>query len=233
MEITRQKFLVAATSALLIPQVEIAEAKSTTISMLPTSKTRRFAWTIDDGVSSSAVGKYLDIAELGDNHLTFFVTSTYASWRHHSKQISRLLAAGKIQLGNHTVTHKDLTTISETEIKKELNGCHKFLLEEYGYDARPYFRPPYGSTNPKVRAVAAELGYSVQTIWYGSLGDAYSFDETRIYNFANKWIANGRIVIDHSNRMKSQQLLNQIQGIVKARGLHSVTLTEAFGKNFK
>ena len=233
MEITRQKFLVAATSALLIPQVEIAEASSTTISMLPTSRTRRCAWTIDDGVSSSAVGKYLDIAEQGDNHLTMFVTSTYASWRHHSKQISRLLDAGKLQLGNHTVTHKDLTTISETEIKKELYGCHKFLLEEFGYDARPYFRPPYGSTNPKVRAVAAELGYSVQTIWYGSFGDANSFDEERIYNFANKWIANGRIVIDHSNRMKSQHLLNQIQGIVKTRGLHSVTLTEAFGKNFK
>jgi peptidoglycan/xylan/chitin deacetylase (PgdA/CDA1 family) len=232
-EITRQKFLVAATSALLIPQVEIAEAKSTTISMLPHSKTRRFAWTIDDGVSSSAVGKYLDIAEQGDNHLTLFVTSCYSSWRNHSKQISRLLKAGKIQLGNHTVTHKDLTTVSEAVIKKELYGCHKFLLEEFGYDARPYFRPPYGSTNPAVRSVAAELGYTVQTTWYGSFGDAQSFDEQRILQFANKWIANGRIVIDHSNRMKSQHLLNQIQEIVKARGLHSVTLTEAFGKNFK
>ena len=233
MEITRQKFLVAATTALLIPQVEIAEAKSTVISRLPASKTRRFAWTIDDGVSSSAVKTYLDIAEKGDNHLTLFVTSCYASWRDHSKQIARLLEAGKIQLGNHTVSHKDLTTVSQGEIKKQLYGCHLFMLEEFGYDARPYFRPPYGSTNPTVRSVAADLGYTVPTMWYGSFGDTGNTPEGRVVQLANKWIANGRIVIDHCNRTKSRHALDDIQGIIKARGLHSVTLTEAFGKNFK
>ncbi|MEI8231619.1 MAG: polysaccharide deacetylase family protein, partial [Actinomycetes bacterium] len=144
MEITRQGFLVAATSALLIPQVELAEAKSTTIFGLPNSTTRRFAWTIDDGASSAAVGSYLNIAERHSQNLTLFVTSCYASWRTHSKQISRLLDSGKIQLGNHTVSHKDLTDISDAEIKTQINGCHKFLMNQFGYDARPYFRPPYG-----------------------------------------------------------------------------------------
>jgi peptidoglycan/xylan/chitin deacetylase (PgdA/CDA1 family) len=232
-EITRQKFLVAASAALLIPQVELAAAKSTTISMLPASKTRRIAWTIDDGASSSAIASYLDIAEKGEQRLTFFVTSSYPSWREHSKKISRLLDAGKIQLGNHTVKHRDLTTISQSEIRKELSGCHKFLLEEFGYDARPYFRPTYGSTNETVRSVAAELGYTVPTMWYGSFGDTSNVAESRILQFAGKWIVNGRIIIDHANRMKSKHCLDQIQSIIRARGLHSVTLTEAFGKNFK
>jgi len=232
-EITRQKFLVAATAALLIPQVEIAEAKSTVISRLPASKTRRFAWTIDDGASSAAVKSYLDIAEKGEQGLTLFVTSSYASWRDHSKQICKLLAEGKIQLGNHTTLHRDLTAVSVSEIKKQLYGCHLFMLQEFGYDARPYFRPPYGSTNPTVRSVAAELGYTVPTMWYGSFGDSSNTPEGRVVQLANKWIANGRIVIDHCNRAKSQHALDQIQGFIKAKGLHSVTLTEAFGKNFK
>jgi peptidoglycan/xylan/chitin deacetylase (PgdA/CDA1 family) len=232
-EITRQKFLIGAASILLIPAVEVAEARSTVITRLPASKAKRLAWTIDDGVSADAVGSYLDIAEKGEHHLTLFVTSVYSSWRTHSKQISRLLAAGKIQLGNHTVNHSDLTTLNDQQIKKQLMGCHNFMLDEFGYDARPYFRPPYGSSNTKVRSVAAELGYTVPTMWYGSFGDNFGVPEERILYFAKKWIADERIVIDHCNRLKTQKSLTQIQDIMRSRGLHSVTLTEAFGKNFK
>jgi peptidoglycan/xylan/chitin deacetylase (PgdA/CDA1 family) len=175
----------------------------------------------------------LDIAEKSDNHLTLFVTSSYSSWRVNSKQISRLLAKGKIQLGNHTVSHRDLTTLSTAQIKKQLYDCHLFMLQEFGYDARPYFRPPYGSSNAKVHSVAADLGYTVPTLWYGSFGDSSGTPEGRVVQLATKWIADERIVIDHCNRLKSQKALNQIQGVIKSRGLRSVTLTEAFGKAFK
>lgn len=233
MEITRNKFLIGAASALLIPQIDPADARSRIISRLPSSATKRLAWTIDDGASESAVRSYLDIAEKGDNHLTLFVTSSYSSWRANSKQISRLLAEGKIQLGNHTASHRDLTTLSTAQIKKQLYGCHLFMLQEFGYDARPYFRPPYGSSNAKVHSVAADLGYTVPTLWYGSFGDSSGTPEGRVVQLATKWIADERIVIDHCNRLKSQKALNQIQGVIKSRGLRSVTLTEAFGKSFK
>ena len=233
MEITRNSFLLAAASALLIPQIEVADARSTVISRLPSSPSKRFAWTIDDGASSAAVKSYLNIAENTNNHLTLFVTSSYSSWRTHSKQISRLLSQGKIQLGNHTSGHKDLTTLSSTQIRKQLYDCHLFMLQEFGYDARPYFRPPYGSTNSKVHSVAAELGYTVPTLWYGTFGDSGNTPEGRVVQLAKQWIADERIVIDHCNRLKSQNALNQIQGVIKSRGLRSVTLTEAFGKSFK
>lgn len=233
MEISRQKFLIGAASTLLIPAVEIAEARSTTIARLPASKAKRLAWTIDDGVSADAVKSYLDIAEKGEHHLTLFLSSMYSSWRTHSKQISRLLAEGKIQLGNHTVNHKDLTTLSTQQIKEQITGCHNFMINEYGYDARPYYRPPYGLSNTKVRSVAAELGYTVTTMWYGSFGDNFGVPEERILQFAKQWIADERILIDHANRLKTKRSLKQIQDIMRARGLQSVTLTEAFGKNFK
>lgn len=233
MEITRQKFLIGAATALMIPQLDIADARSRVISRLPASKARRFAWTIDDGASSSAVASYLNIAEKGEHHLTLFVTSAYSSWKVHSKQIRRLLTEGKIQLGNHTVSHKDLSTLSAKDIETQLYGCHKFLLDEYGYDARPYFRPPYGNSNPKVRSVAADMGYTVPTMWYGSFGDSSSVSADRIIQFANKWLVDERIVIDHCNRLKSQETMDQILHIAKSRGLRSVTLTEAFGKDFK
>ena len=233
MEITRQSFLVAATSAILIPQVEVADARNSPIYGLPKSSSRRFAWTIDDGASAGAVGTYLNIAEHHNQNLTLFVTSSYSSWRTHSKQISRLLHSGKIQLGNHTVSHKDLSRISGAEIRTQISGCHKFLMNEFGYDARPYFRPTYGNWNAKVLRVAAELGYTVPTMWYGSFGDSGDTPESRFVQLANKWIANGRIVIDHANRVKSEHALHEILGTINSRLLHSVTLREAFGTNFK
>lgn len=233
MELTRQAFVAAAASALLIPQIEVAEARSKPISMLPVSSTRRFAWTVDDGVSSSALKAYLNIAEGKNQHLTLFVTSSYPSWRNNSKQIMRLIKAGKVQLGNHTVTHKDLTTTSSAVIRKELEGCHKFLLEEFDYDARPYFRPTYGSWNANLLKIAAELGYTAPITWYGSLGDTGNPSQARIVQNANQWIANGRIVISHANRNKTPETMNQILNIIQTRKLHSVTLKEAFGNNFK
>jgi peptidoglycan-N-acetylglucosamine deacetylase len=233
MEISRKKFFIGAASALLIPQAESADARSRVISRLPSSPTKRFAWTIDDGASASAVKAYLDIAEHTNNHLTFFVTSSYSSWRTNSKQIVRLLANGKIQLGNHTVSHQDLTTLSSAQIRKQIYGCHLFMLQEFGYDARPYFRTPYGNSNSRVHSVAADMGYTVPTLWYGTFGDSSNTPEGRVVQLASQWIADERIVIDHSNRLKSQNALNQIQGIIKSRGLRSVTLTEAFGRSFK
>jgi peptidoglycan/xylan/chitin deacetylase (PgdA/CDA1 family) len=233
MEMSRQKFLIGASAALLIPGAQEADARSKIITKLPASKTKRFAWTIDDGVSSPAVASYLDIAEEGVHHLTLFITSGYDSWRTNSKQIARLLEAGSIQLGNHTVRHKDLTTLSSQQVKKELLDCHNFMMNQFGYDARPYFRPPYGISNSKVRSVAADIGYTVPTMWYGSFGDNFGVSDERIVQFAKKWIADGRIVIDHCNKLKSKKALTQIQQIMKSRGLQSVTLREAFGPNFK
>ena len=228
-EINRKSFLLAGASALILP--EVAEARTKPISMLPESANRRFAWTVDDGVSSSAIGEYLNLASKNNVHLTFFVTSAYPSWKKHSSQIIDLLAQKKIQLGNHTVHHKNLTETSPAVVRSELEGCHNFLLDVFDYDARPYFRPTYGYWNQQLLQIAGELGYTVPVMWYGSLGIEESPAET--LRLANKWIANGRIVIDHANSYKSSNELLRIFDIINHRKLKSVTLREAFGNNFK
>jgi peptidoglycan/xylan/chitin deacetylase (PgdA/CDA1 family) len=233
MEITRSAFVAGATAALVSPEASFATTRTEPISSLPKSSQRRFAWTIDDGFSSASVKAHLDIAEFHNQHLTLFVTSAYDSWRIHSKQITRLLDAGKIQLGNHTVNHKDLTTSSSAEVRRQLKGCHDFLLSEFGYDARPYFRPTYGSWNKELLRIAAELGYTAPITWYGTFGDASSISEAQVVKNANHWIANGRIIISHANRFRSQETFHQILNTIKTRDLASVTLREAFGPNFK
>lgn len=230
-ELDRRSFLLGAGLPLLASAE--ATARNSVICNLPSSKTRRFAWTVDDGVSSTALKSYLSIAENYDQHITFFVTSSYSSWRKHSAQIQRLLAKGKIQLANHTNTHKDLTQVANSVIKKELLDCHNFILNEFGYDARPYFRPTYGNWDQRVLAVANDIGYSAAMKWAGTLGDTAYVPETDLLKLARTWILNGHIIVDHANKLKTGHEISGILDIIHSRGLHSVTLREAFGKNFK
>jgi len=230
MELDRKAFL-AATAALLLAPAEVASAKAKPITALPTSTMKRFAWTIDDGVSSSAVRSYLKIAENSNHHLTLFVTSCYPSWKENSSQIRDLLEQGKIQLANHTHSHRNLVASSDVILKSQLQGCHNFLLDEFGYDARPYFRPTYGYWDQRVLKLASELGYTAPVMWYGTLGDNGRNGSRKLLDLANKWIGNGRIVIDHANTPKTSYEIGGILQIIRQKGLRSVTLTEAFSSN--
>lgn len=232
MELNRKGFLLAASSALLIP-AESAQARTKPIYYLPKSSSRRFAWTIDDGVSNSAVRAYLDMAEEHNQHLTFFVTSCYSSWTKNATQISRLIKSGKVELANHTLSHRDLTKSSDAVVKNQLLECHRFLLNEFGYDARPFFRPTYGYWDQRIIKIAAGIGYTAPMMWMGTLGDTANLPMEKTLSLANQWIVNGRIVVDHANSVKSAKEMAGILRIIQARNLQSVTLREAFGKDFR
>ncbi len=232
MQINRKSFLVGTAATVLLPAQQ-AMARTKPIFALPSSSTQRFAWTIDDGASNSAVRSYLNIAQNTNQHLTFFVTSSYSSWRNNASQIKDLLEQDKIQLGNHTFSHKDLVTASDQTVKSELQRCHDFIMNHFNYDARPYFRPTYGYWDKRVVNLAAELGYTVPVMWYGTIGDSGSTSESKMIDLAIQWIKDGRIVIDHANRMKTKHTLDEITRVMNVRGLKSVTLREAFGKNFR
>jgi peptidoglycan/xylan/chitin deacetylase (PgdA/CDA1 family) len=94
------------------------------ISALPSSSTRRVAWTVDDGASSAALGRYVSMLEKNPKvKITFFVLSGAPGWTKYAKRLKALQDSGQIQLANHTQTHRKLTTLSDAYIKQELNRC--------------------------------------------------------------------------------------------------------------
>jgi hypothetical protein len=78
-------------------------------------------------------------------------------------------------------------TLPKGQMAEQLRHNHQFLWSDYGVDARPYFRPPYGSHNPVVDRIAAELGYSVPTMWSGTLEDQNISGEDEIVKMADKY----------------------------------------------
>jgi len=186
------------------------------------------ALTLDDGVNSEVVRCYTQLAKDTGIRLTYFVNGIYDSWRENAQLLRPLVDSGQIQLGNHTWSHPDLTTLNKGQIADELRRNHRFLRNTYGVDAAPYFRPPYGNSNPAVDAVAADMGYRVKTLWSASLADSSVLTEDYIVEMADQHFIQQNIVIGHLNHLPVTHVYPQMLSIIRSRDLRTVTLNDVF-----
>ena len=186
------------------------------------------AWTVDDGSNSEVVARYIRFAAETGTRLTFFVTGYYDAWTDNAAELRPLVASGQIQLGNHTWSHPDLSTLSDADVSTELGRNHDFITATFGVDARPFFRPPYGVHDDRVDSLAADLGYTVPTTWYGSLSDSGLITEQQVLEFATTWFQPERIVIGHLNFEPVTNVFPQLRALLHDRGLTTVTLNDVF-----
>src|SRR5260370_9016103 len=131
--------------------------------------------------------------------LTFVVNGIYKSWTENLGMLRPLVDSGQIQLGNHTWSHPDLTTLSKDEVAQQITRNDEFLKKTYGIGAKPYWRPPYARRNAPVHAVAADLGYPVPPLWSGSLPDPTLTTKHHIVKLAAHASTPPRIVLEHLN----------------------------------
>lgn len=189
-----------------------------------------FALTVDDGISTEVVREYTRFAQATGMRLTFFVTGQYSSWSENIPELRPLVESGQIQMANHTWTHPSLLSATNGQVSSELGKTHDFLLTNYGVDATPYFRPPFGKHDGRVDSVAASLGYTTPVMWYGTLSDAGQITPDQLREFAGKWIGEKRIVIGHANFPAVTECFDYIKDLILERKLQPVTLNDLYLK---
>lgn len=190
------------------------------------------AWTADDGTSSAVVAAYAAFAAATGIRLTLFATGCYDAWGENQATLQPLVASGQVQIANHTWTHPDLTALSDQGVVDELQRTHDRIGELYGVDARPFFRPPYGYYDDRVLGVAASIGYTTPTLWYGSLSDSGLIAEQQIVDLATQWFLPQHIVIGHLNFEPVTHVFPQLREIIRQRGLTTVTLNDVFTSEY-
>jgi len=232
----RREFLTGAAALAVAPQMFDTSAALAANSGWPKGSLWRLpagsgsiALTVDDGVNYDTVSKYVDFAQQYNHRLTFFLTTRYPSWVKVQPKLQPLVDSGQIQIGNHTMTHPRLTSISAKKVQEELVGCQKFIQDHYGVQAQPYFRPPYGLINDTVMKAAADVGFTKPVLWLGSLGDSTPISAASEMKLANTWLTADRIVIGHANVSTVTHLFPQLDAILKKRNLKTVTLHDVFG----
>ncbi|MEV6277198.1 polysaccharide deacetylase family protein [Nocardia sp. NPDC051832] len=196
-----------------------------TITALPGPGTS-MALTVDDGASPEVVGAYIQFAKDTGARFTFFVTAHYDSWAIHRNALRPLVDSGQIQLANHTWSHADLTAISGSTVAYQLEAAKTYLHNNFGTDGTPYYRPPFGRHNSTVDRIAADLGYTVPTMWYGSLSDSGVITEDYLIECAYKYFNPQTIIIGHANAPAVTHCYGRLVDIIKERNLSMVTLND-------
>lgn len=77
----------------------------------------------------------------------------------YPEDVKAIAEAGH-DLGNHSENHKQMSQISLSECKDEIQKVHDRVKELTGQDMI-LFRPPYGDYNDTLISAANELGYHV------------------------------------------------------------------------
>lgn len=135
---------------------------------------------------------------------------------------------GQVQMINHTFTHRDLVRLPTGQVRDELERNEQWINTTFGTETRPYFRPPYGSSNPHVDGLAAELGYDRVVMWNGSFGDSKLVTPQYLLDQARRYLQPGTILLGHANHPTVLGLFDQILQLIRDRALEPVTLDEMF-----
>ncbi len=181
------------------------------------------ALTLDAGSSATQAPAILKILRENNIRITFFLTG---KWAEKNSDIVRQMAADGHTFGNHTYSHKDLKTLSDAEIKEELDRTEAIVKNILGANTtlKPYFRPPYGSRDARVRQVAADAGY--QDIYWTvdaldwQDGATNESTKSRILDNAK----NGSIFLVHIGDDITPAILQDVIDGLRAKGLEPVTL---------
>lgn len=111
--------------------------------------------TFDLGYENGYTPKILDTLAEKNAKGIFFVTMEYC--KSAPDIVKRIIDEGHV-LGNHSVHHKSMPTLSIDEMRSEITGMHDYIKEKYGYEMF-LFRPPMGEYSERSLAVAQSLGY--------------------------------------------------------------------------
>jgi peptidoglycan/xylan/chitin deacetylase (PgdA/CDA1 family) len=209
------------------PPTARVPAPAGTLTQLP-GDGNQLALTIDDGTSTEVVAAFAQFCRDSGTRITFFVNGANASWSVNAPALRPMVDSGQIQLGNHTWSHPDITRLPAGAVADQIRRNKDFLVNAYGVDGIPYFRPPYGRHNPQTDQIAADLGYPTITMWSGTIGDSRPINEIDLVAAARKSFAPQQIVLGHANLPTITHTYAQLLDLIQGRNLQTVTLADVF-----
>jgi peptidoglycan/xylan/chitin deacetylase (PgdA/CDA1 family) len=89
-------------------------------------------------------------------------------------------AARGVAIGSHAVSHPHLTTLSEDDLRRELNESKEEIEDRLGRSCED-LAYPYGEHDQRVRAGARAAGYRRAYALRGSRSDAYAAPRLDLY----------------------------------------------------
>lgn len=176
--------------------------------------------TFDDGTNNIYHPMILDILKQYNIKATFFLIGANA--QRSPQMVHRTIAEGHV-IGDHTLTHSFLPSLSAANILTELKGGKESLTSLNNNQPVTLFRPPYGGTNRFVSQDSSLLGMK-QVLWDV---DSQDWIEPPINVLINRVISHihpGAIILMHSNHITTVRALPRIIQSLQTQGYTFQTL---------
>lgn len=184
---------------------------------------KKIALSFDAAWGNEDTAQILEILEKHNVKVTFFMTGEWVE--NFPEDVKAIYEAGH-DLGNHSESHPNMTTLADAEKTEELTGVHNKVKELTGYEMF-LFRPPFGAYDNQVVINAKANGYfTIQ--WDVDSLDWKDYGVNAIIDTvcSHKHLGCGSIILCHNGAKYTAQALDSMITNLKAQGYELVPVSE-------
>lgn len=198
--------------ALLLPLLPVRAAAS---------GTKLAALTFDDGPDPRDTPLLLDGLAARGVKVTFFVQGERVGWY---PSVARRAYEEGHELASHSWDHPELTELTDEQIRAQFAQSYALMDEICGSGTEYLVRPPYGSTNSRVRETIARplIHWSVDTL------DWQSLNEYDVRDAILRDTYDGAIILLHDIHRTSVYGVLMAIDIMLEEGWEFVTVSELY-----
>ena len=181
--------------------------------------------TFDAGYENGNVENILDILHEQQVPGAFFILGNLI--KRNPDLVKRMVDEGHL-VCNHTYTHKNITTLSATEIKSELIKLEEAYSSITGKQMDKYFRPPEGTFDRGSLQAVSDAGYKT-VFWSFAYADWDNNKQMTAADAKKKImdnVHNGEIMLLHPTSATNACILRDIICDLKSMGYRFGTLDE-------
>jgi len=181
--------------------------------------------TIDCGYGSDNTPVMLDIFKKHNVKVLFFVTKFFIDA--NPEYVKRMIEEGHM-VGNHSVTHPDLTKLTDEKIYEEIIGCEEAFYELTGKQMDMYFRPPEGAYSQRTLQITEDLGYKTifWSIAYNDYDKKNQPGRDWVIDHFTTYHHNGAIPLMHNDSQSNMEAMDAVLTLLKEQGYRFGTLDE-------
>lgn len=188
------------------------------------SEEKTIVLTFDEGYENGNTAKILQTLREKQCPAAFFITGDYL--KSSPELVEQMLADGH-QIGNHTMSHPSLPTISPEAAAEDITALSDAMREQFHYTMR-YLRPPKGEFSEQSLALTKRLGFT-SVLWSFAYRDWLTDDQpdreealTRLTHAAHP----GAIYLLHAVSSTNAAILSDFIDNMRTAGYQFVPLAE-------